>query len=34
LFHSELLSSNYRYIGLSMDFNTHISVATLRIYLA
>lgn len=34
IFHSELLSSNYIYIGLSMEFNTYTSVATLRIFLA
>ena len=34
VFHSELLSSKYEYIGLTMDFNTLTSVATLRILLA
>jgi hypothetical protein len=34
VFHTELMSSHYKYIGLSMDFNTLTSVATLRIFLA
>ena len=30
-FHTELLSSNYKYLGISMEFNSLTSVATLRI---
>jgi hypothetical protein len=34
LFHSELMSSNFQYMGLSMDFNSLTSIATMRIVLA
>lgn len=34
VFHSELLSSNYKHVGIAMDFNSYTSVATLRIFLA
>jgi len=33
-FHQELLSSLYQCIGLTLDFNTYTSSATLRIILA
>ena len=34
VFHSELLASQYRYVGIAMEFNAHTSVATLRLFLA
>ena len=34
IFHTELMSSLYKYIGLRMEFNSYTSVASLRIYLA
>ena len=33
-FHHELLSSIYQSVGLSLDFNTYTSTATLRVILA
>jgi len=34
IFHKELLSERYHYIGLSLTFNSMTSVATLRVILA
>ncbi len=34
IFHSELLSSSYKHVGLSLEFNNVNSVATMRIFLA
>lgn len=34
VFHTELMSGDYKHLGLAMDFNPLTSVATLKIFLA
>ena len=34
VFHSELLSSQYKHVGMGVQFNANASTATMRIFLA